>query len=75
MAKVRIVLTKHGRGEVYLDDAKLPGVRALYVSAEVDATNRVTLEFVPDQIEIEGEFDVSTVESPAHRVLKVAAGG
>lgn len=58
---VRIVLTGHGKGEVFVDGKKLDGVVRVGVSAGVDRINSVTIDFSPQEIEVEGIFDITTI--------------
>lgn len=68
MSKVRIVMTGHGRGEVFVDGAKIPAVVAVSASVRAgphdqEELNTVRIELQPESIEIEGEFEVTTIES------------
>lgn len=67
---VKIVMEGHGRGKVFIDGEPLSGVRSIKLSAEVDTANVVTLELMPKKIEVEGEFDVTTIESVAREIVK-----
>lgn len=60
---VRVQMTGHGRGEVFIDGQKVPGVKAVEVMAAVDQLNEVRLTLMPHTIEVEGVFDVSTIDS------------
>ena len=63
MANVKIVMTDHGRGSVFVDGVKINPVRAVEFRAEADGScNRVTLTLIPEQVEIEGPADVTIPE-------------
>ncbi len=66
---VSIKMTKHGRGEVFLNGEKVPGVKAVTMSAGVDEVNEVRLTIMPSSIDIEGLFDVSTIESDVREYI------
>ena len=53
MDKFKIVLSAHGRGEVWRNGEKVEGVRSLTVRAGVDQLNVVTLELYAADVEIE----------------------
>lgn len=67
---VKIVMEGHGRGKVFIDGEPISRVRSVNLSARVDEANVVTLELLPDKIEVEGEFDVTTIESVAREIVK-----
>lgn len=67
---VKIVMEGHGRGKVFIDGSPIPHVRGFYFSAAVNEANALTLELLPDKIEVEGEFDVTTIESVAREIVK-----
>lgn len=71
MSTVRIVMTSHGRGEVFIDGAKVAPVRSVKMSVAVDEANELTIVMIPEKIEIEGEFDVSTIESTERELIVV----
>lgn len=74
MPNVRIVLTSHGRGEVFIDGAPVTGVTAIGVRAGVEATNRVTLTLLANEVTIEAaEADVTSIEK-APKKIKTPAG-
>lgn len=62
MSNVRIVMTGHGRGEVFVDGRKVDAVKRITLSAEVGATNEVTITVIPETVEFEGVADVTTIE-------------
>lgn len=64
-AVVKIVMTGHGKGEVFVNGEKVPMVSSVEISAVAGACNQVRIELVPDQIEVSGVFDVTTIESEA----------
>ncbi len=59
----RLVMSGHGRGEAFIDGVKVPGVFEVSVSVGVDKTNQVTLKVHAENIEVSGEFDVTTIDS------------
>lgn len=59
--QVKVVMTAHGRGEVYLDGEKVGAVREITFEAGVNQPNRVLLEVIAESIEIESaETEVCT---------------
>lgn len=58
MDKFKIVLSAHGRGEVWRNGEKVKGVRSVTVRAGVDQLNVVTLELFAPDVEIEGAADI-----------------
>lgn len=59
-ADVRIVLTGHGRGEVYLDGEKIDKVRRLKFTAGVgEGPNLLELEICAERVEIIGPAEVA----------------
>lgn len=56
--KARIVLDGHGHGEVYLDDVRQERVIDLKLESSAGGLNKLTLTFVPDEIEFDGEAKV-----------------
>lgn len=63
MSKLKLVMHRHGRGEVFIDGAKIKGARAVQLTVGVDECNVATVTFTPDEIEVEGEFDVTSLDS------------
>lgn len=57
MDSFKIVLSSHGRGEVWRNGEKVSGVRAVTVRAGVDELNIVTLELFATEVEIEGQAE------------------
>lgn len=59
-ADVEIIMTDHGRGEVFIDGVKVPAVRRLFFSASAEPRqlNVLTLDLVVDRISIEGVAEV-----------------
>lgn len=62
MAFVRINLTGHGRGEVYVDGMRIPKVLRVEVSAEAGENNRVTFTMAAEKVEVTGVAEVTTVK-------------
>lgn len=63
-AEVKIIMTDHGRGEVFIDGVKVPAVRGFFFSASADplSLNRLTLDLVVERISIEG---VAEIQEPS----------
>lgn len=62
MSDVRIVMTAHGRGRVYVDGREIQGVTELAFSAGAKEPNALTLRMHPDSAEIDGLANVSVVQ-------------
>lgn len=75
MSIVKIVMSAHGRGEVFIDGAKLMGVLELSLKCGVGEANELTLKMIPEEIEVSGEFDVSTIESDSRELMRAEATG
>lgn len=58
MHNFKIVMRGPGIGEVWLDGEKLEGVTAVGFHAEAGQANTVSLTFVANSVEIEGEAEV-----------------
>lgn len=60
MADVKIVMSGHGRGKVFIDGVKVPNVEAIAFdsSAVSKYPNRLTLILLPETVSIEGPADV-----------------
>ena len=69
MAKVRVVLTGHGRGEVFVDGQKVERVKSVALTAAACKENRVTLTLIPDTVEIEGECEVTSMDDEVRRFV------
>lgn len=63
MSNIRIVMHRHGRGEIFVDDVKVPGVFEIGMTAGVDQTNNVTIKVRAEKVDVSGVFDVTTIES------------
>lgn len=50
---IRIVMTGHGQGELFLNGNKIDGVLAFDVSAGIEKANAVKLEFIADSVDID----------------------
>ena len=61
MAHLKLVLSGHGRGEVFLDGKKLEHATGVNVTACVDSMNQATITVNCDQVEVEGEVDAKVV--------------
>lgn len=64
-AEVRVVLTGHGRGEVFINGEKMPCVRKVSIAAEAGNTNTVAIEINATTVDFIGRVDVTTIESEA----------
>jgi hypothetical protein len=63
MGIVKVVMTSHGRGEVFVDGVKVKGVYAVRFSGETDCSNKVIIELKPSKVEIEcAEADIESKE-------------
>ncbi len=51
MSKFRVVLTDHGRGEVYRDGERLTHVQGIKIEAGVDSATVVTVTFVGVEVD------------------------
>lgn len=71
--KVKIKITPQSQGsEIYVNDVKLEGVRAIKISAEVDECSRVDIQLIAAEVEIEGEsFITATTDDPNQMKLDV----
>ncbi|MDP3208762.1 MAG: hypothetical protein Q8M65_06405, partial [Rhodoglobus sp.] len=61
---VRIVMSAHRRGEVFVNGEKVEHLVSFKVTAGVREMNQVTLTMHVPTIEILGEFEVLTAEHP-----------
>lgn len=69
MSKVRIVMFKHGRGEVFIDGERVENVRAVKMSAGVDELNQVEITLTANELEFEGEVEVTTIQDEHRRYV------
>lgn len=58
MHKFRVLLTGPGRGQVWIDDKPMEGVKAVSVSAAVDTMTEVKLTLHARDVEVEGEVSL-----------------
>lgn len=70
MQNIKLVMTDHGRGELFVDGVKVEGVTAVSISTGVDQANLVTIDMHPAAVEVEGVFDVSTIGSKAREFAR-----
>jgi len=68
---IRLVMSDHGRGELFVDGVKIDCVTGVTVSTAVDSANRVTIQMHAREIEVEGVFDVSTIGSETREFARV----
>lgn len=73
MSNLKLVMHRHARGELFVDGIKVAPVRVVKLEVGVDQANVATITLIPDQIEVEGEFDVSTIYSTARELRMVPA--
>lgn len=64
----KIVMTDHGRGEVYLNGNLLHGVTGFDISVNTNDTNTLTLRINCPKLEVEGIYDVNTIESGSEEI-------
>lgn len=77
MANVKIAMSGHGRGEVFIDGNKILGVRAISFSSEVGGVNTVKLDLLSEVCEIDNLetsqiVDVTKIGSTAREYVKVS---
>lgn len=58
MSAIRIELTGHGRGKVYVDDRELPHVSAILFEAAAEDANRAVITLLADRVDITAPADV-----------------
>jgi hypothetical protein len=58
----KVVMTGHGRGELWIDGQKVEKVRGIALKVGVGEQNILSVEYTPDEIDVEGQFDVTTIE-------------
>ena len=58
MADFKILMTAHGRGEVFMDGQKIMGVVAVEFRARTDSMNEVILTLHADTVELEGPAEM-----------------
>jgi hypothetical protein len=71
---VRIVMTGHGKGEVFLNGVKVPKVKKVVFSGEVDCANEVTLTVHADRVEVDGDCAVTERSARARQLLPYVMG-
>lgn len=69
--KARLTMTGHARGELFLDDKKVEGVRSVSIEVGTDRANVLKVECLPSVVEIEGEFDVQMRDSTIKELLRI----
>lgn len=63
--KVKIELSGHGKGKVWIDDKEIEGVIGLKVEAGVSRTNEVTV------IILAKEVDITSMENEVRRYARI----
>lgn len=66
MAKVRLVMTGHGLGELFIDNARVDGVTAVTIGVRAGDKNTIMVEIVHPTIEVIGDFEIG--RSAGHEV-------
>jgi hypothetical protein len=63
-AQVRVVMTDHRQGRVFIDGRELQDVVRIEFTASVNGASRLTVELQPRRVEIEGpaEFELTPEE-------------
>lgn len=71
MREFKLKLTDHGKGEVWIDGLKQEGVRAFTLSARAGETNILTVEFIAEQVEVDGvmDIDVTPLANEGYKVF------
>jgi hypothetical protein len=59
MSTVKVVMSGHGKGRVFVDGHELNDVLAIRFATEARGTNLLILELSPQQVQIEGPIDVT----------------
>lgn len=67
MHKFRVTMTRPNRGEVFVDDQKLKGVKAIEFSACVDGMPTLKLTFNAPDVVVEGIADVTAIGDTERR--------
>lgn len=57
-SSVRIKMTEHGRGEVFINGERVPHVVSVKFEAGVDEVNSVSILLNPRKVELESEITV-----------------
>jgi hypothetical protein len=55
---VKIVMTGHGRGEIFIDGIKVPNTLGFAIESMAGETNKLSLQLLPARIEVEGPFKI-----------------
>lgn len=58
MNNVRIVMTGHGQGEVWLDGERVEGITEIGFRASANGLNELRLSFNVQEVEIEGPVEI-----------------
>ena len=66
---VRIRSTGHGKAVIEIDGKKVTGVRALRVDGAVGQPNAVTLQFIPEGLNIDVDAQVKGMQ-PGMEIVK-----
>lgn len=61
-ANVTIKMAGHGCGEIFLNGVKVPNVTDFAILAGVGCPNQLKLVLTPKTIEVDGVFDVTSIE-------------
>lgn len=72
MLTAKIVMSSHGRGEVFIDGQKISKLKGFKFEADGAAKNILTLIFLPEKVEIDAdEIDVTNLDSTEREFQKV----
>lgn len=67
MSEVKIVMSTHGRGEVFIDGTKVPDVTGVEMAVTAGGRNELTIKIIPTTVEVSGVYDVTTIEDKSER--------
>lgn len=69
--KVKIESDRHGHGRVYLDGKLANNVRSLRLDLGIEKINTVTLEYIADTVEFEGNAEVvAIIDGRKYKMIK-----
>ena len=71
-ADIRVVMSAHGRGEVFLNGQKLEGVNRIKIDVGVDQLNIVHVEFATSKVSFDGLVDLTDLGSYERRFAKAS---
>lgn len=59
--KVKIELTAHGQGKIFIDGVEVHGVTGFSMKCSAGGTNELTISYMPHSIEIEGVAEITSI--------------